>query len=75
MKSASIQLETLSCPTCMAKVEGAVKSVAGVNKDSVSVAFNTSKAKFDFDESQTSIEAVEAAISKIGYDVISSKVQ
>lgn len=75
MKSARIQLEKLACPTCAAKVERAVKSVAGVNENSVSVALSTSVVQFDFDETQTSLEAVEAAITKSGYDVISSNIQ
>ncbi|MCO4488939.1 hypothetical protein Si021_00923 [Streptococcus infantarius subsp. infantarius] len=32
MKKAILQLETLACPTCMQKIEGAIKSVAGVYK-------------------------------------------
>ncbi|ELB74766.1 hypothetical protein OM9_02586 [Enterococcus faecium EnGen0057] len=30
MEKAILQLETLSCPSCMQKIEGAVKSVNGV---------------------------------------------
>ncbi len=35
MKKATIQLETLTCPSCILKVENATKSVPGVDKDSV----------------------------------------
>ena len=32
MQKATIQLETLTCPSCMLKIEGAVKSIDGVDK-------------------------------------------
>lgn len=75
MKSASIQLETLTCPSCMLKIEGALKKLDGVDKDSISVSFNTSKAKLDFDEEKVTIEDIESSISKVGYDVLKSKVK
>lgn len=75
MKSATIQLETLVCPSCSQKIEGALKALDGVDKDSVKVLFNASKAKLDFDEEKVSIEEIEAAIDKLGFDVISSKVK
>ena len=43
MKKATLQLETLSCPSCMAKIEGAVKNIDGVEKDTIKVLFNASK--------------------------------
>lgn len=75
MKSATIQLETLVCPSCSQKIEGVLKALDGVDKDSVKVLFNASKAKLDFDEEKVSIEEIEAAIDKLGFDVISSKVK
>ena len=42
MKSATIQLEALTCPSCLQKIESAVKSVGGVVQDSVKVMFNAS---------------------------------
>ena len=47
MKSATIQLETLVCPSCMQKIESALKSLDGVDQDTVKVLFNSSKAKLD----------------------------
>ena len=37
MQRATIQLETLTCPSCMQKIENAVKALDGVNKDSIKV--------------------------------------
>ncbi|NLV89632.1 MAG: metal-binding protein, partial [Tissierellia bacterium] len=35
MKSATIQLETLACPSCSQKIEGALKALDGIDKDSI----------------------------------------
>ncbi len=43
MKTATIQLESLACPSCMQKIEAAVKSVQGVDANTVQVLFNSSK--------------------------------
>jgi copper chaperone len=75
MKKATIQLETLACPSCVQKIEQATKSLAGVEKESVKVLFNSSKVKFDFDAEKTSIEDVEKAITALGYEVIKSQVK
>lgn len=69
MKKATLQLETLACPTCMQKIEGAAKSLDGVDKDSVNVMFNASKLKLDFDEEKLSIDDIANAITKVGYEV------
>nr|WP_300006273.1 cation transporter [Tissierella sp.] len=73
MKKATIQLETLTCPSCTLKVEGAVKKLEGVEDDTIKVLFNSSKVKLDFDEEKTSLEEIEAAITKVGYEVESAK--
>lgn len=75
MKSATIQLETLTCPSCMQKIEGALKGVEGVDGKSINVSFNSSRAKFEFDDEKVSIEEIESQIQKVGYDVIKSKVK
>ena len=75
MKTATIQLDTLTCPSCVLKIEKATKSMAGVDNESVKVMFNSSKVKFDFDDAKTSIKDVENAISALGYDVKKSQVK
>ncbi|NWN95638.1 MAG: heavy-metal-associated domain-containing protein, partial [Bacillus sp. (in: Bacteria)] len=54
MKKAVMQLETLTCPSCMKKIEGALDKVEGV--ENVKVLFNASKAKVDFDEAKVSAD-------------------
>ena len=75
MSKATIHLETLACPSCMQKIEAAVKGVEGVDSDSVKVLFNSSKVKLNFDDAVSSIETIEQAIEKMGYPVIKSKVK
>lgn len=70
MKKAVITLETLACPTCMQKIEQAVKRVEGVEKESVKVLFNASKLKTNFDSAKTSLSTIQKAIEDIGYPVI-----
>jgi len=75
MQKATIQLETLSCPSCLQKIEKSVKGLDGVKKDSVKVLFNSSKVKTDFDSESVNIQDIEEAIENLGYLVIKSKVK
>lgn len=74
MRTATIQLETLTCPSCIQKIEGAVKKLEGVDANSVTVMFNASKVKANFDEGKVSIDQIEKAITLMGYGVEKSKV-
>lgn len=75
MKAATLQLETLTCPSCMQKIEGAIKGLDGVDQDTVKVLFNSSKVKLNFDENKVSIDAIEKAITNVGYEVEKSSVR
>lgn len=75
MSHAVIQLETLGCPSCMQKIESAVKGLDGVDKESVKVMFNASRVKVDFNDADVNIEAIEDSIEKLGYGVIRSRVK
>lgn len=75
MKTATIQLETLTCPSCTQKIEGALKSLEGVDADSIKVLFNASKAKLSFDDEKVSIKEIERAIRQVGFTVEKSKVK
>ncbi|AEH52276.1 heavy metal-associated domain-containing protein [Heyndrickxia coagulans] len=67
MKKAVMQLETLTCPSCMKKIEGALDKVEGV--ENVKVLFNASKAKVDFDEAKVSTDELKEIVEKTGYQV------
>ncbi len=75
MQKATLQLETLACPSCMQKIDKAVKALDGVEKDTVNVMFNSSKVKLDFDDEKLSIEQIENAITKMGYDILKTQVK
>lgn len=75
MQTATLHLETLSCPSCLLKIENAVKGLDGVEKDTVKVMFNSSKVRTNFDADTLSIENIEKAIEDLGYPVIKSKVK
>ncbi len=75
MQKATIQLETLTCPSCMQKIQNAVKALDGVDKENLSVLFNSSKVKVNFDDGKLSVKEIENAIEKMGYAVIKSQVK
>jgi copper chaperone CopZ len=75
MSKATITLETLSCPSCLQKIESAVKGLDGIDNNSVKVLFNSSKVKTNFEEDKIAIEEIEKAIEDLGYPVIKSKVK
>ena len=75
MQKATIQLETLTCPSCMQKIENGVKSLDGVDKKSIKVLFNSSKVRVEYDDEKVSIKDIENAIDKLGYEVIKSQVK
>ncbi len=75
MSQAVIQLETLGCPSCMQKIENAVKALDGVDKESVKVMFNASRVKVDFNDADMDIKTIENSIEKLGYGVIHSRVK
>ena len=67
-----MKLDELSCPSCMTKIEAAVKNTKGVS--SVKVLFNASKVKAEFDENQVTADELVQTVEKLGYPVQSSKV-
>ncbi|GMA07545.1 heavy metal-binding protein [Tetragenococcus halophilus subsp. flandriensis] len=71
MKKVIIQLGTLTCPSCMQKIEQAVKKEDGVTK--VKVLFNASKVKVELDSSVTDAAIIQEAIEKLGYTVEDTK--
>ncbi|MDT2801407.1 cation transporter [Vagococcus lutrae] len=75
MQKATIQLETLTCPSCMQKIENGVKSLEGVSKESLKVLFNSSKVRVEFDDEKVSIKDIEHVIDKLGYEVLKSQVK
>lgn len=71
IKTIRIQLETLTCPSCITKIEGVLNKEPGV--ENAKVLFNSSKVKVEYDEEKISSDRLIEVIEKIGYPVISSQ--
>ena len=72
MAKAVFQLEPLTCPSCIKKIETTLHKTTGV--DTVKVLFNSSKVKTEFDETLIEAYQLEETIKKLGYPVVSAKV-
>lgn len=68
VKTKSIQLEELTCPSCINKIEAAVGKMEGVSE--VKVMFNSSKVKATFNEEITNEEQIKKIITNLGYEVL-----
>ena len=68
MTRVKFQLEPLTCPSCIKKIEGKVGKMDGVEE--VKVLFNSSKVKVDYDEEQVAREELKNVIEKLGYPVV-----
>jgi copper chaperone CopZ len=71
MKNITLQLEELLCPSCVKKIETALKKQDGI--EDVDILFNSSKAKVKFDESKLDSKEIAKLITAIGYEVTSIK--
>ncbi|HCX62292.1 heavy-metal-associated domain-containing protein [Sedimentibacter sp.] len=71
MKKLTLQLEELGCPSCVKKIETALKKQDGVNE--VNVLFNSSKAKIEYDEEKIDPDNISKAVTNLGYEVLSRK--
>ena len=64
----TIQMEELVCPMCAQKIETALRKAPGVI--SATVLYNASKAKVEFDETQTSLEELMRVMTALGYEIV-----
>ncbi|MGI6344934.1 MAG: heavy-metal-associated domain-containing protein [Bacillota bacterium] len=68
MTTKTYQLETVSCPSCIAKIEGMLQRTKGVKESAV--LFNSSRVKVTFDEAVVSSEEIKENINRLGYRVL-----
>lgn len=68
-----MQLDELSCPSCMQKIQAGVSQQDGV--ESVKVLFNASKVKAEYDEAVTNPDELTQAVTDLGNSVQSIKVK
>ncbi|MBI5633676.1 MAG: heavy-metal-associated domain-containing protein [Nitrospirae bacterium] len=67
MTEVTIQIDGMSCMHCAMRVKKAIEALPGILRLNVEVG----KAELQFDESQTSRQAIEAAVTKAGYKISS----
>lgn len=72
MKKATIQLEQVSCPSCVRKIETALGRLEGVEE--AKVLFHSSKVKVSFDEALLQAGELEATVQRLGFSVLNSKI-
>ena len=65
------QLETLTCPSCTAKIEGALKRTKGIREKEV--LFNSSRVRVTFDESVLESDDIKDTINSLGFKVLGEK--
>ena len=73
LKNVKFQLETLTCPTCITKIEGVLLKQSGL--ENAKVFFNSSKVKVEYDEEKVSTDRIKKLIEKLGYPVLSSNIK
>lgn len=71
MTQITYQLETVSCPSCIMKIEGMLKKLKGVSE--YEVLFNSSRVKVSFDEEKITDASLRERLEKLGYPVLSAK--
>ena len=72
MSKIVMKLDELSCPSCMAKIEGALNTTNGV--EMAKGLFNASKVKAEFDDNQVTATDLVSKVEGLGYVVQKSKV-
>ena len=66
MSATTLKLKGMSCASCANSIESAIQQVPGVN--SVQVNFAAEQASVEYDKSNTSLEAIQAAVAEAGYE-------
>lgn len=66
MAQTTLQLEKLTCPSCMKKITDVVGALGGVER--IKILFDSSKARVSYDEEVTSEVEIIDRIIEIGYD-------
>lgn len=67
MKTEKIQLEELTCPSCITKIESVLSKEEGVEE--ARVLYNASKVKVTYQEDKISVKHITNLIEKLGYVV------
>ncbi len=71
MTTKTFQLETVTCPSCIVKIQGMLKKIPGIEESEV--LFNSSRVKVAFDEKAIDSTSIKNRIDGLGYRVLSEK--
>lgn len=71
MTKSIYQLETVTCPSCIRRIELSIGKLNGVSQ--VNVKFNASKVEVDYDEQVITKDKIGASINTLGYKVLNVK--
>lgn len=66
MKKTLLRSQELTCPTCVAKIETALKVIKGVSE--VKVYFNTGKIEVQHDPEIAKTDDLVKAVKSVGYE-------
>jgi len=66
MKKTLLRSQELSCPSCVAKIEKALKTIDGVAE--ARVYFNTGKIEVQHDPQKVKSQDLVQAVKSVGYD-------
>lgn len=67
----TLQTDTLTCPSCIKKIEGNLKKREGV--EAAKVLFNSSKVKVQHDENKVNADEIKGIVENLGYPVLDVK--
>ena len=65
------QLETVTCPSCVVRIEGMLSKMKGIEQSDVR--FNTSRVNVVYNEEVISSQEIIDKIQQLGYQVLSEK--
>lgn len=66
MKKILLRSQELTCPSCVAKIEAALKVIHGVA--GAKVYFNTGKIEVEYDPQVTQVDDLVKAVKAVGYE-------
>lgn len=69
---AIFELEPLTCPSCVKKIETALDRTDGV--ETTKVLFNSGKVRVEFNDEKTNVDTLAEVIEGLGYPVLKTKV-
>ena len=67
----TLPVEGMTCASCVARVENALKKVEGVNSANVNLA--TEKVTLSFDDARTNLSALAKVVSDAGYELLAEE--